>query len=126
LVPLGCPFEGSPFLLSTSGAWPTYLQKILAQGVAIPEISAYLFCIEQQPTTLEIIMAMQIKRSSTGKYHLGSTGSTNADCNQRMYTSATTVAMAMKAPHDMICEKCFRGLGHEQITHLVDLGRFEK
>jgi hypothetical protein len=98
----------------------------LTQGVAIPEISAYLFCIETQPTTLEIIMAMQIKRSNTGKYHLGSTGSTNSDCNQRMYTSATTVAMAMKAPHAMICEKCFRGRGHEQITRLVDAGIIEK
>ena len=67
-------------------------------------------------------MAIQIKRSSTGKYHLGSTGSTNADCNQRMYVSATTVAMAQKAPHAMLCEKCFRGKGQEQISHLIQVG----
>jgi hypothetical protein len=69
----------------------------------------------------------QIKRSSTGKYHLGSTGSTNANCNQRMRTSATTVEMARKAGPEMICEKCFHGKfsGHEQIEHLVNLGRFK-
>jgi hypothetical protein len=32
----------------------------LTQGVAIPHISAYLFCIETQPTTLEIIMTIKV------------------------------------------------------------------
>ena len=50
-------------------------------------------------------MAQQIKRSNTGKYHLGTDGSTNANCNQRMYTSATTVASALRAPEHMICER---------------------
>ena len=71
-------------------------------------------------------MARQIKRSSTGKYHLGATGSTNADCNQLMYTSATTVAMALNAPSDMFCEKCFgkHHQVHDRIKRTADLGYF--
>jgi len=69
----------------------------------------------------------QIKRSNTGKYHLGTTGSTNANCNQRMYTYATTVAMARKAGPEMLCDKCFHGKfeGHAQLELLVDLGHIK-
>ena len=71
-------------------------------------------------------MARQIKRSSTGKYHIGSTGSTHADCNQRMYTSPTTIAMALNAPSDMFCEKCFgkHHHVHDRIKRSADLGYF--
>lgn len=73
-------------------------------------------------------MAHQVKRSTTGKYHLGSTGSTNAHCNQRMRTSATTLEMARKAPEKMLCEKCFHGKyeGHAQLELLASLGWFDE
>mgnify|MGYP006404944441 FL=1 len=72
-------------------------------------------------------MEMQIKRSSTGKYHLGTPYSTNADCNQHMRTRPSTLAMAQKAPESMLCEKCFSGRykGHAQLNLLIEIGRFE-
>ena len=72
-------------------------------------------------------MAMQIKRSSTGKYHLGNPYSTNANCNQHMRTRPSTLAMAQKAPDSMLCEKCFSGRykGHAQLNLLIEIGHFE-
>ncbi len=69
----------------------------------------------------------QIKRSSTGKYHLGVAGAANADCNQNMRTSPSTVSMARGAPEVMLCEKCFSGAskGHAQLNHLIQLGYFK-
>ena len=71
-------------------------------------------------------MEMQIKRSSTGKYHLGTPYSTNADCNQHMRTRPSTLAMAQKAPDSMLCEKCFSGRykGHAQLNLLIEIGHF--
>tara|TARA_R110002073_G_C9337001_1_gene569686 strand:- start:652 stop:972 length:321 start_codon:yes stop_codon:yes gene_type:complete len=70
---------------------------------------------------------MQIKRSSTGKYHLGTPYSTNANCNQWMRTRPSTLAMAQKAPDSMLCEKCFSGRykGHAQLNLLIEIGHFE-
>tara|TARA_R110000868_G_scaffold223318_6_gene475235 strand:+ start:746 stop:970 length:225 start_codon:yes stop_codon:yes gene_type:complete len=70
-------------------------------------------------------MADQIKRSNTGKYHLGSTGATNVNCNQRMYATPTSVASALRAPEHMICEKCFYGRGHAQIEHMISIGHLD-
>ena len=71
-------------------------------------------------------MKMQIKRSSTGKYHLGFVGGV-ADCNQNMRTSPSTVSMAKSAPEVMLCEKCFSGAskGHAQLDHLTQIGCFK-
>lgn len=68
-------------------------------------------------------ISMQIKRSNTGKYHLGTPFSTNADCNQRMYTTATTLEMARKAPESMLCDKCFNGKhkGHAQMELIAEI-----
>ena len=72
-------------------------------------------------------MEMQIKRSSTGKYHLGNPYTQSADCNQWMRTRPSTLAMAQKAPDSMLCEKCFSGRykGHAQLNLLIEIGRFE-
>ena len=72
-------------------------------------------------------MTMQIKRSSTGKYHLGTPYTQSADCNQWMRTRPSTLAMAQKAPDSMLCEKCFSGRykGHAQLNLLIEIGRFE-
>ena len=69
-------------------------------------------------------MEMQIKRSSTGKYHLGIAKCGHADCNQNMRASPSTVSMAKSAPEVMLCEKCFIGAkkGHAQLEHLIQLG----
>ena len=71
-------------------------------------------------------MEMQIKRSSTGKYHLGWAGGV-ADCNQNMRTSPSTVSMAKSAPEAMLCEKCFSGAykGHALIDRLIQFGYFK-
>ena len=72
-------------------------------------------------------MEMQIKRSSTGKYHLGTPYSTNARCNQWMRTRPSTLAMVQEAPDSMLCEKCFSGRykGRAQLSLLIEIGRFE-
>ena len=73
-------------------------------------------------------MEMQIKSSSTGKYHLGTPYSTNAHCNQWMRTRPSTLAMAQKAPDSMLCEKCFSGhyKGHAQLNLLIEIGLFDR
>jgi len=73
-------------------------------------------------------MEMQIKRSSTGKYHLGTPYSTIALCNQWMRTRPSTLAMAQKAPDSMLCKKCFGGLykGHAHLNLLIENGRFDR
>ena len=72
-------------------------------------------------------MTMQIKRSSTGKYHLGNAMCGHADCNQNMRTNPSTVSMAKSAPEFMLCEKCFSGgyNGHAQLNLLIEIGSFE-
>ena len=73
-----------------------------------------------------MVLELQIKRSSTGKYHLGFVGGVD-DCNQNMRTSPSTVSMAKIAPDVMLCEKCFSGAskGHAQLNHLIQLGYFK-
>lgn len=70
---------------------------------------------------------LQIKRSSTGKYHLGNAVSGHADCNQNMRTRPSTVSMAKSAPEAMLCEKCFSGAykGHALIDRLIQFGYFK-
>ena len=70
-------------------------------------------------------MAYQIKRSSTGKYHLGTTGSTNANCNQWMRTCATTIETALSAPDHMFCDKCFnKNAPKAHVQRLIDIKAF--
>ena len=68
---------------------------------------------------------LQIKRSRTGKYHLGNAVSGHADCNRNMRTSPSTVSMAKSAPEAMLCEKCFSGKGHALIDRLIQFGYFK-
>jgi len=72
-------------------------------------------------------LELQIKRSSTGKYHMGISKSGHADCNQNMRTNPSTISMAKSAPEIMLCEKCFSGAykGHAQLNHLIQLGYFK-
>jgi hypothetical protein len=72
-------------------------------------------------------MELQIKRSSTGKYHLGNAVSGHADCNRNMRTRPSTVSMAKSAPEAMLCEKCFSGAykGHAVIDRLIRAGYFK-
>lgn len=74
-----------------------------------------------------MVLELQIKRSNTGKYHLGNSKCGHADCNQNMRTSPSTVSMAKSAPDVMLCEKCFSGAskGHAQLNHLIQLGYFK-
>ena len=74
-------------------------------------------------------MELQIKRSSTGKYHLGRSFSSHADCNRNMRTRPSTVSMAKSAPEAMLCEKCFSSgnlrQGHAFIDRLIQSGYFK-
>jgi len=89
--------------------------------------NAHIDCIETH-TTRNKQMANIIKRSNTGKYHLGSDRATNTDCNQRMFATPSSTVMALKAPESMICEKCFNGRykGHEQIRYMLEIDYIKK
>lgn len=70
------------------------------------------------------MMQLQIKRSSTGVYHLGSDGGSTSNCNGRSGRfSSSTVDNALKAKESSFCKKCFGEDPFKTIYRLQSNGR---
>ena len=50
---------------------------------------------------------LQIKQSTTGKYHLGYTGSTGPTCNHNMRTRGIKTSSVLGLGSHRFCDKCF-------------------
>ena len=66
----------------------------------------------------------EIKRSSTGIYHLGSVGGMTSLCNGRSGRfRSVSVEQALKASESSFCKKCFGANPIATITNLRSKGK---